>query len=278
MANENAVAQQQQEKGLMTYDVAGQTVKLSFQIVRDYLTKGNGQVSDQELVGFMQICKYNQLNPFLNEAYLIKYGSSPATMVVSKEAFFKRAEANQNYDGIQAGVIVIRDNQVLELEGTFYMPGDKLVGGWAKVYRSDKKFPFVSKVNLSEYDKGQSNWKEKPSTMIRKVAEVQALREAFPAQLGALYTAEEQTNVIDVKHEEVSSKVNDEIAKNANKKTINIDDAQPEPQQEDKQAQPQAESAPQATGQPAAKVGEGGLFAGTAADAKKANEQRQRGF
>jgi hypothetical protein len=45
---------------------------------------------------------------------------------------------------------------------------------------------------LEEYDKKQSTWNEKKGTMVRKVAIVQALREAFPAQLGAMYTAEEQ--------------------------------------------------------------------------------------
>ena len=38
------------------------------------------------------------------------------------------------------------------------------------------------------------------STMIAKVAKVQALREAFPAQLGAMYTQEEK--VVDVSYEE----------------------------------------------------------------------------
>ena len=35
-------------------------------------------------------------------------------------------------------------------------------------------------------------WSKKPATMIRKVALVQALREAFPKALGGMYTAEEQ--------------------------------------------------------------------------------------
>ena len=34
-------------------------------------------------------------------------------------------------------------------------------------------------------------WSKKPATMIRKVALVQALREAFPANLGGMYAAEE---------------------------------------------------------------------------------------
>lgn len=207
------------EKGQIIYQVAGQDVKLSYQIVRDFLTKGTGNVSDQDLTQFISICKYNQLNPFLNEAYLVKFGNAPAQMIVSKEAFFKRADANENYEGIKAGVIVSRDGNILELEGSFYLKTDELLGGWAEVYRKDKKFPFISKVNLEEYDKKQSVWNEKKSTMISKIAKVQALREAFPAQLGAMYTQEENPNTIDIDHEELEEK---EIKEKANKKTLDF--------------------------------------------------------
>lgn len=230
MTNEksNAPAVQEKDRANVTYQVAGQDVTLSYNIVRNFLTKGNGSVSDQELTQFISICKYNQLNPFLNEAYLVKFGTTPATMIVSKEALLKRAEACEKYEGIQAGVIVMREGQPVELEGCFYLPTDKLVGGWSKVYRSDKKFPFVAKVNLNEYDKGQSTWKEKPSTMIRKVAEVQALREAFPTQLGAMYTPEEQ-NIQDVEFEEIKAKKE----ANANKREISITtEEKPQPKPE----------------------------------------------
>ena len=194
----------QKTKGEVVYQVAGQDIKLSYQIVRDFLTKGNGQVSDQDLVQFISICKYNQLNPFLNEAYLVKFGQQPAQMIVSKEALMKRAEACETYEGFKAGVIVMRNNEAVDVEGCFMLPDDKLVGGWSEVHRSDRKFPIVSRVTLEEYDKKQSTWNEKKSTMVRKVAIVQALREAFPTQLGAMYTAEEQgakvedTSYIDV--------------------------------------------------------------------------------
>lgn len=264
--NESAIAER--EKGACSYQVAGQDVNLSYATVRNFLTKGGGQVTDADLVLFISICKYNQLNPFLNEAYLVKFGNQPASMIVSKEALMKRAEACEKYEGIQAGVIVLRDKETIELEGTFYLATDKLVGGWAKVYRSDRKFPIISRVRFEEYDKGQSTWKEKPSTMIKKVAQVQALREAFPAQLGAMYTAEEQ-GVIDIPHEDVTNKVAREKAENANKETINIDDVQ-------------HESAEQ---QESPKVGQsGGLFSGTAAKvaaekaANEANTATKPGF
>lgn len=256
----------ERDKGMCSYMVAGQEVKLSYATVRNFLTKGGGNVTDQDLVQFISICKYNQLNPFLNEAYLVKFGDKPAQMIVSKEALMKRAEECQNYEGIQAGVIILRDKEIMEVEGTFYLSTDKLVGGWAKVYRSDRKFPYISRVRIEEYDKKQSTWNEKPSTMIKKVAQVQALREAFPTQLGAMYTAEEQNvSIVDIKHEDVTAKVNQEISENANKKTINIDDIQ-QPNSEE----PKAE---------APKVGQsGGLFEGTAADAKKGNTANKPGF
>ena len=125
----------------IVYSVAGQDVRLSKKIVKDYLTKGDGNVSDQDVVQFIGICQFNQLNPFLNEAYLVKYGTSPAQMIVSKEALMKRADACPNYDGIQAGIIIERDGEIIESEGCFYKTTDKLLGGWAKVYRRDRKYP-----------------------------------------------------------------------------------------------------------------------------------------
>ena len=196
-----------QDKSKVTYQVAGHDVTLSYSIVRNFLTKGNGAVTDQELVQFISICKFNSLNPFLNEAYLVKFNgqNAQAQMIVSKEALMKRAEQCVEYDGFRAGLIVERRNEILELEGSFTLPDDKLIGGWAEVHRKDRKFPYVSRVSLAEYDKKQSTWNDKKSTMIRKTAIVQAMREAFPTQLGAMYTAEEQgINPIDVSYEDVT--------------------------------------------------------------------------
>lgn len=203
-----SIKKQEEKSPKVTYSVAGQEITLTYKIIRDYLTKGNGQVSDQDLMQFMSICKFNQLNPFLNEAYLIKFGSQPAQMIVSKEALMKRAEANEKYEGIRAGLILLREGKITEVEGAFYLKDDEILGAWAEVYRKDRKFPIVAKVPLSEYDKKQSSWNEKRATMITKVAKVQALREAFPAQLGAMYTSEEQ-GVIDIEAEVVSRKVVD---------------------------------------------------------------------
>lgn len=245
-AQNQAVAVFGNEKGAITYKVGGQDVKLSYSIVRNYLTRGNTNVPDQDIVQFMQICKFNTLNPFIGEAYLVKYdASSPAQMVVSKEALMKRAEANEHYKGYKAGVIVKhKDGDVEHIEGAFRLPDDLLLGGWAEVFRDDKDVPAKISVSMVEYDRNQSTWKKMPCTMIRKVALAQALREAFPIQLGAMYIPEEKGVPEDVPYEDVTDKVKQEIEREANGEVIGISEPQAE--------QPQ-QQAPAATGRRTAK-------------------------
>lgn len=217
MANSNEILNKP-----VVYEVNGQEVKLTGGMVKSYLTRGNDSVSEQEIVMFINLCKYQKLNPFLNEAYLVKFKGAPAQLITSKEAYMKRAFEHPKFDGMRAGIIVQRGEQTLELEGSFSLPGDQLLGGWAEVYVKEKKHPYVTKINLEEFDKGQSTWKKMPKTMIRKTALVQALREAFPDKLGAMYTDEEQTEIQEANT--VDEEVKEEIGQMANSQVIDIED------------------------------------------------------
>lgn len=185
------------------FQVGNDKVTLSPSIVRNYLTNGNGTVTDQEVNYFVHLCRGQGLNPFLKEIYLIKFGQQPATFVVSKEAFLKRAEANPQYDGAESGIIVLnKDGELIERKGGFFLKdSEQVVGGWAKVYRKDRKYPSDVQVTFEEYagrtkdGNLNSNWANRPATMIKKVALVQALREAFPNDLNNLYTEEEQGDI-----------------------------------------------------------------------------------
>ena len=170
----------------------GESVRLSPKMVKDYLVNGNGAVTTQEVVMFLSLCKYQHLNPFLKEAYLIKYGNSPATVVVGKDVLLKRAMRSEKFGGMTAGVIIVdNNNEITEREGTFVLEGEQLVGGWAKVIIKGYDVPIYASVSMKEYSTGKSNWLTKPATMIRKVAMAQALREAFPEEMSALYEQEE---------------------------------------------------------------------------------------
>ncbi|AZV58850.1 phage recombination protein Bet [Clostridium sp. AWRP] len=182
------------------YEVNGSKVKLTSSIVKKYLVSGDPtKVTNEEVGVFLQLCKGQKLNPFLREAYLVKYGNKPATMIVGKDTFTKRESRNPDSEGHEAGVIVINlKKEIEQRSGTFYLKGqEKLVGGWAKAYRKNKKFPTEITVTLDEYigtksdGSTNSNWTKRPATMIRKVALVQALREAYPEDFEGLYVAEE---------------------------------------------------------------------------------------
>lgn len=207
----NKLMNQTQESKIVEYESNGQKVKLSPTIIRNYLVNGGGNVSDQEVVMFLNLCKFQKLNPFLREAYLIKYGNQPATLVTGKDAILKRAYRNENYAGNIAGIIVVGENGEIERRtGTFKLPDEDLVGGWAKVFIKGYEQPIENEVSLDEYigktkdGEVNSQWQRKPATMIRKVALVQALREAFPEELQAMYDAAEMNLDFELPQNEIA--------------------------------------------------------------------------
>lgn len=221
---------QSSNNSAMVYSSAGEEITLTTDIVRKMLVRGDAsKVSAEEIHSFMYMCRFNQLNPFLNEAYLIKFGASPQ-MIVSKEAYLKRAESHPAYKGFSAGIIVIRNEKVTEVEGTFYLPSDQLVGGWCRVYREDRHDGgLYHAVSLAEYDKKESTWLGKKATMIRKVAIVQALREEFPSVLSGLYVDEEiqDAEFVEVGKTEMKDVLDSQRALSADSPTIhNVDFAQ----------------------------------------------------
>jgi len=198
MAVQNSLLKKEQSDKIVEYDCNGERVKLSPNVIRQFLVSGDGRVSDQEVVMFLNLCRYQHLNPFLREAYIIKYGNSPATIVTGKEVFTKRAYRNKEYAGQQAGVVVqLQDGKLENRIGGIVLEDEHLAGGWAKIYIKGYQVPVEVTVAYDEYvgrKKGgevNSQWQNKPATMIRKVALVQALREAFPEDFAGLYSAEE---------------------------------------------------------------------------------------
>lgn len=173
-------------------------IQLSSETVRNYLVNGNGEVTNQEVKLFIGLCSGQKLNPFIKEAYLIKFGTQPAQMIVSKDVYQKRANKNPNYEGKKAGVVVLNLQGTVEYrEGALCIEGETLLGGWAEVYKKNSKVPERVEVSFDEYvgkkkDGSINNqWATKPATMIRKVAVAQALREAFTEDFQGMYTAEE---------------------------------------------------------------------------------------
>lgn len=167
-----------------------------------------------EAMMFLRLCQARGINPFLKEAYLIKFkGNQPASMVVSRDYFARKAEEHPQYDGCEDGIILKKENGEFERrEGTFLLQEEKLVGGWCKVYRKDRSKPTLAEVALHEYQQRNSEgtlnkfWNEKtgkPATMIDKVAQSQSFKKAFPGDLSGMYDASEigDEGVVDAVYE-----------------------------------------------------------------------------
>ncbi|NMA07306.1 MAG: phage recombination protein Bet, partial [Ruminococcaceae bacterium] len=152
MAVKNKLIPQKAENKTIEYTAGNEVVKLSPKIIKDYLVSGDAeQITDQEIVMFLNLCRYQRLNPFLREAYLIKYGNKPATIVTGKDAFLKRASRNDKLKGFEAGVVVKSGEEIIYRTGSLVLKGEEIVGGWAKVYIAENEVPIESSVSFDEY-------------------------------------------------------------------------------------------------------------------------------
>ena len=171
-----------------TDSATGADVELSIdEIKRTFCPKA----TDQEAANFLHLCRYMGLNPFVKDAYLIKYGDGAATMVVGKDAFMKRADSHPQFAGIVSGVIVKSDGKIENRTGTLVLSGDEIVGGWARIARNDRKVDVDVTVTFSEFNNSRGLWKTMPAVMIEKCAIVTGLRRAFPATFAGMYDSAE---------------------------------------------------------------------------------------
>lgn len=184
------------------WDTALGKVRLSLNIVRRYFC---AKATEPEVVHFIAVCRYHKLNPYLKEAYLIKYSDAdPAQIVIGRDTHARRAEEHPQYNGDEGGIIVqTADGKIEEREGEFFLEPEKLVGGWAKIYRKDRERPIVHRVRLQDWVKVGPYWKSSPAHMIAKVARAQGRHEAFPKEFEGIISEDEaqagpKSQVIDI--------------------------------------------------------------------------------
>ncbi len=134
------------------------------------------KATDKELFMFIGISKSYGLNPFKREIHFVKYGDSPASIIVGYEQYLKRADRTGKLDGWKCW---IESDKV----------GEKAV---IEIKRKDQANPIRWEVYRKEFDKNQSTWKAMPTFMLKKVAIAQGFRLAFPDELGGMpYIPEE---------------------------------------------------------------------------------------
>lgn len=146
-------------------------------------TVAKGATRD-ELQLFLYRCQNLDLDPLKpGQIHFVKYGNNPGSIIIGVDGFRARAAKTGKHTGTKRGII--RDDS------------GRCIGAWCEVYRSDWEHPARDEASLSEYNTGKNNWAKMPETMIKKVAEVAALRMAFPDELGGIYSDDEMEQAKD---------------------------------------------------------------------------------
>jgi len=167
------------------YQWQDKEIKLTKSDVKRFIAT-SPNVTDQEIQDFMWLCEYKKLNPFIKEAYLIKYGQERANIVTSKDVFDIRAFRDPKFDGEE-----ITNN---------YKRGMNLMDLWVrtKIFHKGCTHPVADvTVHYPEYVGRKKDgtiskiWQTKPVTMLTKVSKAQGKREANPEEMEKLYLSEE---------------------------------------------------------------------------------------
>jgi len=200
----NAIVQRKGQDGSLAK--AGEM--LTAQDVINYI---NPKATQAEAYLFAEFCRRKGADPLKKQVYLAIFETEKGrqvSMIAGKEYFTEKAENHPQFDGFKAGVIVQPkegsfSDKLQYREGAFWLKDSEvLIGGWAEVHRKDRKIPYRAEVPLYDYNTGKNQWAKMPATMIRKVALVQSLREAFASDLGGMYDRAEMDQAgIDVDFE-----------------------------------------------------------------------------
>lgn len=191
---------------------ASDKIKLTLSMVASLIanpTKSGARPSAQDCIKFMMFCKGKRANPFEGDCYMTGYDGKDGpvfSMIPGQDLFLKRAEQSKDYAGIESGITIQQDEELIERPGTIRLKDELLIGGWAKVHRHNQTHSTYKSVKFETYNTGKSRWAKDPEGMIEKVARSQALRIAYPTALGGFYSQEEMDGVMDLAQDEFEAK------------------------------------------------------------------------
>jgi len=164
-----------------------QVEQVNKETLSTWLSVVGNTLEPKEQSQFLEIAQAFNLNPFKREIYCTAYGSGQyrqLSIIVGFEVYLKRAELSEQLDGFE--VTTTGSTAKNDLKAII------------KIYRKDRKFPFIWECAYNEYVQKTKEgavtkfWKDKPETMIKKVAMSQGFRLCFPVEIGGMpYTADE---------------------------------------------------------------------------------------
>lgn len=143
------------------------------------------KLSDGEFKAFVEMGISTGLNPFLKEIWAVKYDqSAPAQIFIGRDGYRKIISRNECFEGLITESVCANDEFNVDIINgeVKHIPNikdrGKLIGAYCIIYMRGVKIPYYVFVPVEEYNTNRSVWKDKPHTMIKKVAECQCIRMA----------------------------------------------------------------------------------------------------
>jgi len=151
------------------------------------------KLTDLEFTVFVEMGKATGLNPFLKEIWAVKYDEkSPAQIFIGRDGYRKSAQRSPFYDYHSVDSVYSNDEFYVvdgEIKHKYNLANrGNLIGAYCIAKRKTSSRPCYVYVSENEYNKKFSVWKDKPATMIKKVAEAQCLKMAFQELFSGSYS------------------------------------------------------------------------------------------
>jgi len=141
--------------------------------------------TDTELTYFIMLSQSLNLNPFNKEIWAYKDGKGNLITLAGRDGFLKIAQKSKRWNGILS--CEVRKGDQFEIDmfkaEIIHKPNFKergeILGAYCYIKPKDCETATIIYVDFNAYNKGYNVWKSHPSDMIKKVAEIKALKQAF---------------------------------------------------------------------------------------------------
>lgn len=149
-------------------------------IIKNSVAKGT---TDAELKYFLAVAASTGLNPFQKEIWCYKSGSD-MLIFAGRDGFLSNAQKKSDFKGIRSAYVCEGDKFKMNIvsghvEHEFTQANrGNIVGAYAIVKREGMD-SFIAWADFKEFNKGYNAWKSNPGSMIKKVAEAHALKQAY---------------------------------------------------------------------------------------------------
>jgi recombinational DNA repair protein RecT len=178
MANEEGMVQVTADKIALLTGFKAEEIA----IIKNTVAKG---VSITELAYFLNVAKSVNLSPFNKEIWCYKDNKGNLLVFAGRDGFLKRAQESSLWNGMTSFEVCANDFFEMDVaSGTVnHKPAFKdrgaIIGAYAIVRPKGCDLTTIEWADISVYDKKQFTWNTNKADMIKKVAEIHALKKAF---------------------------------------------------------------------------------------------------